>query len=291
MSTLSSSTSTAFTANALSGFNYYNGAIVVVKFTKDVGANATINISSKGVKPIYYQGAAITAGVINANDTAALVYNYIYNRFELICTDHVPTKTSDLTNDSNFVDATNDSNVITATTVKFFDGIDNYVTLTADYDNDFECNTIKFTDLYSGNSNTMTMAPGGYRLNLGAPKKIFPNSVPLVNGVGTLELTPGYNITPTRFYGSFTGTANFVISTPTYDSMVIPEYYIYFPPYTTTGQVAGITFNMSGKTVYWKDGVTPTILADMQNDNTLHHIVILRLVNLISLLGEVIKYK
>lgn len=102
MSTLSSSTSTAFLANALSGFNYYNGAIVVVKFTKDVGANATINISSKGFKPIYYQGAAITAGVINANDTAALVYNYINNRFELICTDHVPTKILSITtNKSN----------------------------------------------------------------------------------------------------------------------------------------------------------------------------------------------
>jgi len=95
----------------------------------------------------------------NETDTSSLAY--IQNK------PTIPTKTSDLTNDSNFINATDNSNVINATTVKMFDGYDNYVTIQADYDNDFECNTIKFTDLYSGNSTMLTMAPGGFRLNIG----------------------------------------------------------------------------------------------------------------------------
>lgn len=55
-----------------------NNGIVAVRFIYDVGANATLCIddtnSGTGI-PILYQGAPITAGIINAGDTATFVYS------------------------------------------------------------------------------------------------------------------------------------------------------------------------------------------------------------------------
>lgn len=69
-------TSPAFTAS-LSNYTLDagNGGIVAIKFSNDVPASATLNINSKGAKAIYYQGAAITAGVVQSGDTAFLMYN------------------------------------------------------------------------------------------------------------------------------------------------------------------------------------------------------------------------
>ena len=46
-----------------------------MKFTYAVPASATMNINSKGAKSIYYNGAAITAGIINADDLAVFMYD------------------------------------------------------------------------------------------------------------------------------------------------------------------------------------------------------------------------
>lgn len=51
------------------------GAIVVVKFSNDVPANATLNINSKGGKALWCFGKAITAGIIKAGDLATVVYD------------------------------------------------------------------------------------------------------------------------------------------------------------------------------------------------------------------------
>ena len=71
------STAAATTAKVVTLSNYAltTGGIVSVKFTYDVPASATMNINSKGAKSIYYRGAAITAGVIGAGDTATFIYN------------------------------------------------------------------------------------------------------------------------------------------------------------------------------------------------------------------------
>jgi len=54
--------------------------IVAVKFTYAVPANATLNINNRGAKPIYFNNAVITAGVISAGDTATFFYdNTNYN--------------------------------------------------------------------------------------------------------------------------------------------------------------------------------------------------------------------
>lgn len=51
------------------------GSVIIIKFANAVPANATMNVNGKGAKSIYYRGKTITAGVINAGDTATFIYN------------------------------------------------------------------------------------------------------------------------------------------------------------------------------------------------------------------------
>ena len=76
--TCDTAAATAAKTAALSSYALTTGGIVVVKFTNDVPANATLNVNSKGAKAIYYKGAAITAGVIKAGDTAYFMYDTYY---------------------------------------------------------------------------------------------------------------------------------------------------------------------------------------------------------------------
>ena len=64
---------------ALSSYALSTGGIVAIKFSNDVCANATLNVNSKGAKPIYYRGAAITDGVIKAGDIATFIYSTNYH--------------------------------------------------------------------------------------------------------------------------------------------------------------------------------------------------------------------
>jgi hypothetical protein len=80
----------------LSGYTLKNG-IVSVKFTYAVTAGATLNVNSKGAKAIYYRGSAITAGVINAGDTATFIYNGSY--YHLISVDRANKLTINLNGD------------------------------------------------------------------------------------------------------------------------------------------------------------------------------------------------
>ena len=94
--TCSTAEATAAKVVSLSSYSLTTGGIVVVKFTYAVPASATMNINSKGAKAIYYRGAAITAGVIKAGDTATFVYNGTY--YHLLTVDRddntVPTLSS-----------------------------------------------------------------------------------------------------------------------------------------------------------------------------------------------------
>ena len=75
--------------------------ICTIKFTNAVPAGSTLNITSKGAKAIYYQGKAITDGVIKAGDTVTFMYSTYYH---VIAIDRAnPIKTSELTNDSGFL--------------------------------------------------------------------------------------------------------------------------------------------------------------------------------------------
>ncbi len=88
--TCSTAASTTVKAVTLIGYSLSTGGTVSVKFTYAVPANATMNINSRGAKPIYYQGAAITAGIIKAGDIATFVYNgsqYILLAIDRVCKD------------------------------------------------------------------------------------------------------------------------------------------------------------------------------------------------------------
>lgn len=73
--TCSTAAATAAKTASLSSYNLTKGGIVAVKFTYAVPANATLNINSKGAKNIYYRGAKIVAGIINAGDIAVFMYD------------------------------------------------------------------------------------------------------------------------------------------------------------------------------------------------------------------------
>lgn len=76
--TCSTAEATVAKTASLSSYALTTGGIVAVKFTYAVPASSTLNINSKGAKAIYYQGAAIKAGVIKAGDLATFVYNGTY---------------------------------------------------------------------------------------------------------------------------------------------------------------------------------------------------------------------
>lgn len=76
--TCSTAASTAAKVASSSNYKLSTGGIVVVKFTHDVPANATLNINSQGAKAIYFGANKITAGVIKAGDTAVFMYSSYY---------------------------------------------------------------------------------------------------------------------------------------------------------------------------------------------------------------------
>lgn len=77
--TCTTAAATAAKVVTLSNYALATGGIVSVKFSYDVPASATMNINSKGAKAIYHRGAAITAGVIKAGDTATFIYSTYYH--------------------------------------------------------------------------------------------------------------------------------------------------------------------------------------------------------------------
>ena len=73
--TCTTAASTVAKAATLSSYTLVTNGIVSVKFSNSVPASATLNINSKGAKAIFYRGAAITAGIINAGDIATFIYD------------------------------------------------------------------------------------------------------------------------------------------------------------------------------------------------------------------------
>ncbi len=103
--TCTTAESTTAKVGIMSSYELTTGGIVAIKFTYAVPASSTLNINSKGAKAIYYRGAAIPAGKIKAGDTAYFMYNSYYHLLGVDRIEDIPTKTSDLTNDSGFITA------------------------------------------------------------------------------------------------------------------------------------------------------------------------------------------
>ncbi|MCM1361052.1 MAG: hypothetical protein NC235_03995 [Clostridiales bacterium] len=75
--TCSTAAATAAKTVACGGFLApVTGSEITVKFTTtNTAANPTLNVNNTGAKPIYYRGAAITAGYLAANRTYTFRYN------------------------------------------------------------------------------------------------------------------------------------------------------------------------------------------------------------------------
>ena len=87
--TCSTASSTLEKAVSLSGYNLVNGGYVSVRFTNAVNRNSTMNINSRGAKPIYYNNSAIGNNIILAGCTALFVYDG--TRYHLLSTDYAST--------------------------------------------------------------------------------------------------------------------------------------------------------------------------------------------------------
>ena len=66
-------TAAAITA-AITGFEAIEGVVISLKITTSNNASATLNVNSGGEKAIYYNAAAIAAGILQEGH----VYNFIY---------------------------------------------------------------------------------------------------------------------------------------------------------------------------------------------------------------------
>lgn len=88
--TCSTAAATAAKAATLSNYNLAKGGVVAVKFENAVPASATLNVNSKGAKDIYFNGAAITANIIQAGDTATFIYDG--SKYHLLSVDRLCQK-------------------------------------------------------------------------------------------------------------------------------------------------------------------------------------------------------
>lgn len=92
--TCSTVEATAEKVAVLTSYALVKNGMVSVKFSYAVPANSTLNINSKGAKNIFYRGAKITAGVINAGDIATFVYDG--TQYQLISVDANYARKTDL---------------------------------------------------------------------------------------------------------------------------------------------------------------------------------------------------
>lgn len=92
--TCSTAETTSAKAAVFSGYVLRKNGIIAVKFTYAVPANSTLNINSRGAKNIFYRGAKIAAGVINAGDIATFVYDG--TQYQLISVDANYARKTDL---------------------------------------------------------------------------------------------------------------------------------------------------------------------------------------------------
>lgn len=73
----------------INGYELVRKSGVAVTFTNGISvASATLNISSKGAKPIYFRGAALAANVVLAGDIVSMVYNG--TQYEIISIERKP---------------------------------------------------------------------------------------------------------------------------------------------------------------------------------------------------------
>lgn len=83
--TCSTAAGTTAKAATCSGYTLKTGGMLAVKFSYAVPGNATLNVNNTGAKSICYNGAAITAGIILAGNTA--LFSYDGTNYQLLSVD------------------------------------------------------------------------------------------------------------------------------------------------------------------------------------------------------------
>ena len=68
-------------------YSLMSGGVVSIIFARNVPAGASLNINDQGAKPILWRGAALTDGVIKANDRCLFMYNSGANSYYLLAID------------------------------------------------------------------------------------------------------------------------------------------------------------------------------------------------------------
>lgn len=92
--TCDTAAATAAKVATLANYELVTNGFVAIKFTYAVPASATLSINNKTAKAIYYKGAAITAGIISAGDTALFVYNG--SQYHLLAIDNIISRVKTL---------------------------------------------------------------------------------------------------------------------------------------------------------------------------------------------------
>ena len=85
LATCTTAAATIAKVATLVSYTLQTGTHVLVKFTYDVPANATLNINNTGAKEIWYKGAKVTGYEISGGDIATLYYDG--TRYNLLSTD------------------------------------------------------------------------------------------------------------------------------------------------------------------------------------------------------------
>lgn len=89
--TCSTAAATVAKTVAVSGFVLEVGATATVKFSySNTASSPTLNVNSTGAKPIYYNGAAITASYLKANR----VYTFVYDGTNYLVAGDIDTNTN-----------------------------------------------------------------------------------------------------------------------------------------------------------------------------------------------------
>lgn len=193
--TQSNESASATITATLSSYALTTNGIVSVKFTFDVPASATLNINGKGAKAIYNKGAAITANVIKAGDTATFVYS---GQYHLISIDRW---------DTDIKAKANSADLATVATSGDYSDLDNKPTIptkVSDLQNDsgFTANTGTLTGV-TFNGTSATVSSGVAAITAMIPTKVsdLTNDSGFTSNAGTVtgvKMNNGSAISPTN---------------------------------------------------------------------------------------------
>ena len=260
------------TNSSLSDSYIKNKPTKVSEFTNDAGYLTSYTETDPTVPAWAKQS---TKPAYTASEVGALPSNTV-----------IPSRTSQLTNDSGFI---SDANVYTktqidskftnvvSTDVSLFDGVDNYVVLSASYDEPNECNTLLITDNYSGNSLLLPLA-GGFILKSG----IDYNSVSPVSGKFTLSPSEVNYIAPRTAAGNYTIALETVSNTS-----IMPTYNLYVNNSIGKNKLTSLTFPTG---TLWENGDVPDV-NEFDNDSSLEWMLTFKRISTTKILASIKRYK